>query len=269
VPGPPDSGLQPDFEQRFAGGWPLEFDSTFRIIKFGLPPFPLLHDFVYDSQVSSFQVWLSNIGGPDGLPELTQALLRAFQSKSSKVEVYPNIKHFITAWLPFTPIRWNETYSGEADLLRGLVVDGRLMQSQVALQKDMKERRANGATVTDMVETWINYVQSSVHTLKSMLRNGVFCSKTLLDSLNILEQIDWPAACTEGDDSILATLKEFSAQTPGLRKHDAFAVSLKAFWRVWEYVNSFYYMNSPNMVFAIELMVSQLMYRFGDSNESW
>ena len=36
-----------------------------------------------------------------------------------------------------------------------------------------------------------------------------------------------------------------------------------------EYVNSFYYMNSPNLIFAIELMVSQLMYRFGDSNESW
>jgi len=224
---------------------------------------------VYDSQVSSFQVWLSNIGGPDGLPELTQALLRAFHSKSSEVNAYPNIKHFITGWQPFTPIRWSEMYSGEADVLRGLVVDGRLMQSQVALQKDMRERRANGATVPEMVQTWQDYVHSSVYTLKSMLRNGVFNSKTLVDSLNILELVDWPAACTDGDDSIRATVQEFSAQTPALRKHDGFAVCLKAFWRVWEYVNSFYYMNSPNLIFAIELMVSQLMYRFGDSNESW
>ena len=149
------------------------------------------------------------------------------------------------------------------------MVDGRLTQSQVALQKDIKERRANGAAVAEMVDTWHNFVHSSVYTLQSMLRNGVFNSKTLLDMLNLLELVKWREACTDGEDSISATLREFSAQTPALRKHDGFATCLKAFWRVWEYVNSFYYMNSPNLIFAIELMVSQLMFRFGDSNESW
>ena len=78
-----------------AGDWPLQSEEDGTITCLGIPHFPLVHECKCFSR-GSFNIWLSNIGGPDGLPELTKAHLRSFLTVSTEIHCESNIGHFLT-----------------------------------------------------------------------------------------------------------------------------------------------------------------------------
>jgi len=168
------------------------------------------------------------------------------------------------------PMLWLQKYfSSDADPLKALMIDGRLKHWHVAVSLDMAQKRKDGVSVDEVLDMLESYVQSAVHSVESMMESGVFRSKTLMQALEICRRVDWAKACQGEANSVKATVKRFSDQISASRQHDSVAVALKSMWRMWEYVNSFFFMNSGNMVFAIETFLSQLMFRFGDNNQTW
>ena len=258
------------FEQQFMGGWPLRVCDDYVVRKFGFPPFPLMAQFQYRSDICATpEVFLANLGGSDALPELVQLLYSAFMNKASPVGEYPYIEHFLSGAQLYDPIAWTRKYlGGDADLTRGLILDGRWKYMNHALQQDIRERRAGGTGVQEVAAIWHEYVEGLHSTLLSMLANGAFQSDTLRHSGELLRLANWDEACTTDEDSVRATLARLSEQTPHTRRHDGFAVALKAFMRMWEELNVYLHMNSANTTYLMELFVSTLMLKFGD-NQTW
>lgn len=134
-----------------------------------------------------------------------------------------------------------------------------------SLTKDNIERRKNGVPVEDVLRSMDNYVASCVKTLKSMIMAGAFRSDTIRHKLDIVNSINFDEVC----ESIRATVQENRAQMPLRRRYDSFHTIWYAFMKSWEKMNSYFSLNSANLVCAFEVMVSQLMHMFGDTNKTW
>lgn len=215
------------------------------------------------------ETFLANIGSSDALPELVQQLYRAFVNKASSLSEYPCIEPFLTQTERFTPKLWHQRFfSPESNLIKGLIADGRLTSSKLALIRDIQDRRSRGTTVAGAARIWHDYVEGMHSTLRSMLANGVFHSETLKHAGDVLGMVDWANACTNDEFSLRKTLAKLSVKNPNSRKHDRLLVTHKAFMCMWEELNKFLHMNSANTTYALELLVSTLMLKFGD-NATW
>lgn len=257
-------------QQTFLGGWPLQWDDQNEIVGFGLPPLPLLCQFKMRTEVCpQRETFLANIGSSDALPELVQQLYRAFVNKASALDEYPSIGPFLTQTERFSPKLWHQRFfSPESNLIKGLIADGRMTSSKIALIKDIQERRSNGMTVSAAARIWLDYVEGMHSTVRSMLSNGVFHSETLKHAGDVLAMVDWSKACADDEFSLRATLARLGAKNPNARKHDRLLVTHKAFMCMWEELNKYLHMNSANTTYALELLISTLMLKFGD-NATW
>ncbi len=134
-----------------------------------------------------------------------------------------------------------------------------------SLVKDNEERRKKGVPVEDILRSMENYVSSSVKTLKSMIMSGAFRSDTIRHKLDIVNSLDFKEVC----ESIRATVGENRPHMSIRRRYDSFHAIWYTFMKSWERMNSFFSLNSANLVCAFEVMVSQLMHMFGDTNKTW
>ena len=255
----------------FSGGWPLHTDDEGTVTCFTLPPMPLMLQFEIGLVRSSCQdTWLTNIGGADGLPEYVKALLRSFLIPSSDLDSFPDISHFLMDSKEITPMRVHEKYfSEDVDPVQNLMVKGRFSSLWGALNTDIKAKRTMGHSIEFVVDMWEQYLVSFPETISSAIRGNMFRSKLIVQMLDICDTMQWEEACCKSESSIQATIKRLSHQMPSRRKHISFARSVKAFWRTWEDANQNLALNSGNLVFVIESMVSQLLYKFGSTNETW
>lgn len=262
--------MQDNLQQTFLGGWPLKWDQSGEILGFGLPPLPLLCQFKMRTEVCPHkETFLANIGSSDALPELVQQLYRAFVNKASPLNEYPSIQPFLTQTERFTPKLWHQRFfSSESNLIKGLIADGRMASSKLALIRDIQDRRSKGTTVAAAARIWRDYVEGMHSTLRSMLGNGVFHSETLKHAGDVLGMVDWTQACSDDEFSLRKTLAKLSVKNPNARKHDRLLVTHKAFMCMWEELNKHLHMNSANTTYALELLISTLMLKFGD-NSTW
>lgn len=255
----------------FCGGWPLYTDDNGAVTCFTLPPMPLMLQFEIGLIRSSCQdTWLTNIGGADGLPEYVKALLRSFLIPSSPLDTFPDISHFLVDAKEITPMRVHAKYfSEDVDPVQNLIVKGRFSSLWAALNKDIQAKRATGYSVEYALDRWDQYLGSVPETIASAVRGNMFRSKLIVQMLDICDTMPWEEACSKGQFCIHETTKRLSQQMPSRRKHISFARTLKAFWRTWEDANQNLALNSGNLVFVIESLVSQLFFKFGSSNETW
>jgi hypothetical protein len=92
-----DQNVDRTFTLSSPGGWPLEVkhddNGDIEVTRFGAPPLPIWHLFCPENTPeigTNFENWLVDIGGGNGLPELTKTCLRSFCTQDfsqSKEEV--------------------------------------------------------------------------------------------------------------------------------------------------------------------------------------
>ena len=151
------------------------------------------------------------------------------------------------------------------DPFKSLILTNSHKMLYESLVKDNVERRKKNATVDNIIRSMDNYVAGCVQTLKSMIMAGTFRSDTIRHKLDIVNSINFKDVCV----SIRATVKENRAQMPLCRRYDSFHTIWHSFMKSWEKMNSYFSLNSANLVCAFEVMVSQLMHMFGDTNKTW
>jgi len=258
-------------ELAFPGGWPSQTDEDGVITCFSLAPFPI--QLLFDLsvvQATNQDTWLTNMGGADGIPEIVKAILRSFLTPSMPLDEFPEISHFLVDKREITPKRLTEKYhSSDTDPVQTLMVESRLSGLFAAHKKDMAAKREQGSTPDELVHIWEQYLSTFPETIGSAIRGNMFRSKVISQMLDICDSVDWSVVCTEGDGSIRAAVSKLGEQIPNKRKHSLFHRSIKAFWKTWEEANKNLALNSGNLVFVIESMISNLIYKFGSCNESW
>jgi hypothetical protein len=114
-----------------------------------------------------------------------------------------------------------------------------------------------------------DYLASVVKNLESMIECQVFRSATVTQMKAVLDIMPFDEVCTKSPHSIAACIKEKSKRVTMGRRHDAVYRSWHAFVKVWEDMNKFFSLNSGNLVCAIEVMLSQLMFKFAHTNDTW
>lgn len=77
------------------GSWPVQVSEAGQVLCFGLPHFPLMHEVDVAGIRGSFDVWLSNVGGPDSIPDLTRIHLRAFLTSNAPLDLPAVVTHFL------------------------------------------------------------------------------------------------------------------------------------------------------------------------------
>ena len=269
-----EKGSSKEFEPielAFAGGWPLQTDEDGVITCFSLPPFPIMLQFDLSVvQAITQDTWLTNMGGADGIPEIVKAILRSFLTPSMPMHEFPEISHFLVDKREITPKRITEKYhSSDTDPVQTLMVESRLSGLFAAHKKDMAAKREQGSTPEELLHIWEQYLCTFPETIGSAIRGNMFRSKVISQMLDICDSVDWSTVCSEGESSIRSVVSRMGEQIPNKRKHSLFHRSIKAFWKTWEEANKNLALNSGNLMFVIESMISNLIYKFGTCNESW
>jgi hypothetical protein len=90
----------------------LRVESDGSVTEWGLPPLPLMTAFDPHDSKGSFHVWISGIGGPDALPDLIRALLRAFVGQNGPLDSIPDIDHFLKDRRQANPVLVLQTFFG-------------------------------------------------------------------------------------------------------------------------------------------------------------
>lgn len=130
-------------------------------------------------------------------------------------------------------------------------------------------RRSKGATIQEVLRISKDYVASAVKNLESMVECQVFRSATVIQMKAICDLMSFEDVCTESTQSIQKTLREKSKRISIKRRYDSMYRSWNCFMKVWEDMNHFFSLNSGNLLGALEVMLSQLMFKFADTNETW
>jgi hypothetical protein len=261
----------PNINIGMSGGWPLEIDQRNLVRVFGYPPLPLMHRFDANGARGSFSVFIASIGDADqALPDLTRAILTAFLVHSSGVDARPEIDHLLKDKRKANPMLVLRTYYGpEADPFSALVLANRQRNAFEALRTDKEVRRARGATVQEVLRVQKDYLASSMKNLESMIECQVFRSATVTQMKAIHDYMDFDDVCTRSEHSIAATMREKSQRVYKSRKHDSMYRAWNCFMKLWEDMNKYFTLNAGNLVCALEVMLSQLMFKFAHTNETW
>ena len=253
-------------DQSCFGGWPLEIEPDGSITSYGLPPLPLMHEFKGRLE-GPFEIWLANMGGPKGIPQLTEALLRNFPNSIFNIPY--SIDHFLADKRVANPMEVSQKYDGVEDPLNVLRVCGKMKHWWRAINKDINARRLDNQPVDDVRVVFEKYILGCIQNSQCMIQNGSLNSLTIEQAYTIEESMNFDKICSDDPSSIKGIIQATCGLISTQQIFDPFIRTLKTFWRMWEKINADFSMNSGNLVFLIELMVSQLMYRFGDCNETW
>ena len=253
------------------GGWPLETDSENNVLVFGHPPLPLMHRFDANGARGNFSVFIASIGDADqALPDLTRAIITAFLVHSSSLDRRPEIDHLLKDRRKANPLLVLRTYYGpEADPFSALVLANRQRMSAEALRSDIQVRRARGVPVLEVIRVIKDYLASIVKNLDSMIECQVFRSATVTQMKTIVDLMDFDEVCTTSRDSIAACMRERSKRISKTRRYDSMHRAWNCYMKTWEEMNRYFSLNAGNLVCAMEVMLSQLMFKFAHTNETW
>lgn len=262
------------------GAWPLAFqEGTQEYTKWGMPPLPLWLDFRPETNPdpsATFENWLADVGGPNGIPELTKTCLRSFlvQDLDATPEaIFQTWNHFLRDPRPANPSLVLQEYYGEkADPLNSLVTAGYLRPWWLGVVKDIQAQRERGMSVVHASHSLRRYLLSSSYYHSSSIHSGAFRSARIVQALGIVEKMDFKKVCTEDsgvEPTCIASFIRFLNKTMSRdRAFDPYHRANEAFWRCWELLNKDFLMNSSNLEFMHEVMISQLLWMFGPYNET-
>lgn len=261
----------PEANIGMTGGWPLETDMENNVLAFGYPPLPLMHRFDANGARGNFSVFIASIGDADeAIPDLTRAIITAFLVHSSELDARPEINHLLKDKRKANPLLVLRTYYGpDADPFSALVLANRQRMSAEALRSDIQVRRARGSPIPEVIRVIKDYLASIVKNLESMIECQVFRSATVTQMKSIVDLMDFEEVCTTSPNSIAATLREKSKRIAKPRKYDSMYRAWNCFMKTWEEMNRFFSLNAGNLVCAIEVMLSQLMFKFAHTNDTW
>jgi hypothetical protein len=81
--------------------------------------------------------------------------------------------------------------------------------------------------------------------------------------------MDFQEVCVTGEHSIQKRMREKAKTTSEHRGYDAFYTAWFAFTDTFREINSSFYLNAINLMCMIEMMISQLLFKFGGTNDTW
>lgn len=254
-----------------SGGWPLETNERNDVTVFGLPPLPLMHRFDSNGARGNFSVFIASIGDADqALPDLTRAILTAFLVHSSDLNSRPEINHLLKDKRKANPLLVLRTYYGpDADPFSALVLANRQRMWAEALRSDIQVRRSKGAPIQDVLRITRDYLASVTKNLESMIECQVFRSATVTQMKAVFDLMPFDEVCTTSPHSIANTLREKNEKISKSRRYDSVYRAWHSFMKIWEDMNRFFCLNSGNLLAAVEVMLSQLMFKFAHTNETW
>jgi hypothetical protein len=261
-------------------GWPLQEDDQGVVNAWGLPRLPLYLDFrpEFSPELSSrFPMWIVDAGGPNGIPEVIKACLRFFLV--STPEDSPSTmhwEHFLHDRRIANPSLVLQKYYGEkADPMSALMVSGYLRQWWESLVRDFQTQRSpelptgRHANVSTLFDKYNRYIRSVVLHHESSVLCNAFRSERVTQGMFIIHTLDWKTISSHGADSIREQMKGARANMSHTLRHDLYMVTNELFWRTWETLNHSFRMNSSNLAFLVEMMVSQVFWMMGEHNKTW
>ena len=286
-----DKANQEPMKIGHGGGWPLEVDEdTNEVTAFGLPPLPLMHKFDANGARGNFSVFIASIGDADqALPDLTRAILTAFLVHSSDIDTRPEVNHLLKDKRKANPLLVLRTYYGpDADPFSALVLANRQRMWAEALRSDIQVenetsprllhahpltpcrqmRRSKGAPIQEVLRITKDYLASVTKNLESMIECQVFRSATVTQMKAVFDLMPFEEVCSRAPHSIANTLREKSSKISKTRRYDSMYRSWHCFMKIWEDMNRFFCLNSGNLLGAVEVMLSQLMFKFAHTNET-
>ncbi len=157
----------------------------------------------------------------------------------------------------------------DADPFSSLIIANRNRVWYDAVMLDIKNRRSQGVSIPTVVTVLEDYMRSTVRNLRSMITCKVFRSNTVSQMLMLHDQTDWMDVCVHAKDSIRNVMASKSSHMTVFRRSDPFSRSYHLFMKLWEGMNRFFFLNAGNLVCAVEVMLSQLMFKFAHTNDTW
>ena len=260
------------------GAWPLASDGAV-FTRWGMPKLPLWLEFRPETNPdpsATFDNWLADVGGPNGIPELTKTCLRSFlvqDLEATPEEVFRTWDHFLRDPRPANPSLVLQEYYGEkADPLNALVTAGYLRPWWLGVVKDIQAQRERGTSVLHATQSLRRYLLSSSYYHTSSIHSGAFRSARILQAQSIVEKMDFKKVCTEDsgvEPTCISSFVGFLCKTMTKdRAFDPYQRANEGFWRCWELLNKDFLMNSSNLEFMYEIMISQLQWMLGPYNET-
>jgi hypothetical protein len=104
-----------------------------------------------------------------------------------------------------------------------------------------------------------------VKNLESMVECQVFRSATVVQMKAVIDLMPFD----DVSKSIAGTFQQKRQRVPNERKYDTMYSSWHCFMKVWEDMNRYFSLNAGNLLCAMEVMLSQLMFKFAHTNETW
>jgi hypothetical protein len=129
----------------------------------------------------------------------------------------------------------------------------------------LQVRRQKGASIQEVLRIVRDYLASVVKNLDSMIECQVFRSATVTQMKAVIDLMPFDDVCK----SIAATFREKRQRVTNSRKYDNMYCSWNCFMKVWEDMNKYFSLNAGNLLCAVEIMLSQLMFKFAHTNETW
>lgn len=255
------------------GGWPLARDSGNRICRWGLPPVPIILNFdpsfntdAYDK----FKYWLVNIDGPNGIPELVKNCLRFYLVSPADARERGTWEHFLLErQLANSSLILRKYYGDKANPLRALILPGYLREWWHNFGKDIARDRADEVGMDLVADKFARYLKSVILNHKSTVECNSYQSERILQAYQILEKLSWANISSVGPNSIRQNVLKTRLRMSFKRVHDKYQVVNEMFWQMWEHLNLSFNMNSSNLSFLVEMMISQVFWMTGGHNQTW
>jgi len=269
--------MGPNKELFCTGGWPLEKEEEV-IVSWGLPKLPLYLQFEaeFTPDINShFNYWIVDAGGPNGIPEVTKACLRFYlvsgdSSGGAGSGDQVHWEHFLHDPRPANPsLVLKEFYGEKANPMSAVVVAGHLRSWWKSLSQDFLDVPPSARDVSSLYEKYKRYLKSVILHHESSVSCNAYRSERVVQAMQIIQKLDWKSISHQGPDCILKRMKEARGKLPFTRRHDHYQVTNELFWRTWEELNLSFKMNSSNLSFLIEMMISQVFWMMGEHNETW
>ena len=105
--------------------------------------------------------------------------------------------------------------------------------------------------------------------MDGMVSGGAFRSKTISQMKFIVDTLDFGEVCMLSESSIAKQMHHLCQKISPSRKYDRMYRAWHAFSETFSTMNRSFYLNPANLVCAIEIMVSQVLHKFGGTNETW
>ena len=242
------------------GAWPLARNENRTYTRFGMPMLPVWLNFMPEFPATGLQKekWLALIGGASGLPEVVKLSTRTFLVRSTDIS---NWDLYLNDGRPANSSLVLQEYYGEkSNPLSGLMLAGQDRSFWVAFQKDLTFQRDKD--IQSRVDTFNQFLRISVCQHIDRLRGNTFRSPRLEQSIMVLERINFPSI----SKSIGAFVHDVEQRLPFDMVCNRYIASNASFYTAFENLNQAYLLNSSNLEFLLELMVSDVMWNLGEDN---